>query len=116
MIFSRSFFELHVFENIIAFAGYNSRCAFQLAEMINTKVISNTSHPGSKFSFLIVFARPKRIYCFNKCLLKNVFSEVFILYHKIDGCVDFILMTKNKSFKGKFVAREVLVYQFLIAH
>lgn len=55
---------------------------FFLPEMVDDQVVGNADHPGKEFAIILVFSRFEGLYDLDKCLLKEIFSQLLILNGK----------------------------------
>jgi hypothetical protein len=63
--------------------------------MVNNKVMSNTHHPGNKFSVIGILAGFNRLDHFKECILKDIFSKGGIAYIKAYIGENFVLMAMD---------------------
>ena len=112
----RHLVKLQYLKYIIPIAGHDAGTALDAAEVVYAHIIRYPHHPWQEFTFVIVFAGAQSVYHLDESLLKDVFSQVGVFDHHIDGGVNLVFVAGYKAFKSRFVAGEVLLQQILIAH
>src|SRR5690606_19862445 len=101
-------------KNVAIITCFNSRSAFNLAEMIYAQVVGNTHSPGQKFSFFCVTATANGVNNSDKNILKNVFSQVLVFYQKKNGSVDLVFVANNEDLKSGRISTHKQVDQLLV--
>src|SRR4051812_10805557 len=114
LCFSTVFSEIQDLENILVFAVPDGGCALYFSEMIHAQVVRNAHSPRKEFSFIRVSTTANGIYNSDKNILENVFGKVLVLNKKVNGRIQFVLVTQYKDFKGVYIAGVKRVDQLVI--
>lgn len=93
----------------------NLRAALVAAEAINTHIVADAHRPLQELSFVVILAAAQRINYFDEHFLKDVLSLAVVLRKKIDGSVDFLLVTAEEFLKCTIGSRKVFGDQSLIS-
>ena len=62
--------------------------------------MGNTHGPGQKFTFFGIAAAAHGINDADENILENIFGQVFVFDQEQDGCIELILVAKDKGFQG----------------